>query len=169
MPKTLASSFSIASALLVASLARAEPPVEIEAGGAHVTLGTRERETAYAAAISLGVGATIDRRFEVTLRGHVAIGDGVITALGPHLRHRFGRNLFLGYGLAIASVTGAGDAAMRASGIGLAADLRAGVRLGAVTLALEALPIWVFANDSVARPAHLDHALELGVALGYQR
>ena len=105
----------------------------------------------------------------MTLRGHVTVGDGVIAALGLHVRHRVGKRIFFGYGPAVASLVGSDDVAMRASGIGLAADLRAGVRFGSVTLALEALPIWVIASESVSRAAHLGYALELGVAVGYAR
>jgi hypothetical protein len=170
MPTTL-KSLTIASAL-VAAPAHADP-LEIEAGGAHVTFGTPERETTYAAAISLGIGKTFELRsigrVDATLRGHVTIGDGVIAALGLQFRHRVGKRMFLGWGPGIASLIGSDDTAMRASGIGLAGDLRAGVRIGDITLAVEALPIWVFASDSVSRTAHLDCALELGLALGYQR
>jgi hypothetical protein len=160
---------SACSALLATSATASAEPVEIEAGAAHVTFGTAERDTGLAAAVSLGAGIKIDRALEATLRGHVTIGDGVIAALGLHVRHHVGSRVFLGYGPAIASVTAGGDRELRAHGIGLALDLRAGVRLGDVTLAVEALPIWVFANDSPAATAHLGYALELGIALGYQR
>ncbi|HEY5920642.1 MAG TPA: hypothetical protein VIV11_03180 [Kofleriaceae bacterium] len=167
--KPLTSLAALLASLAFGAPASADPSVDLEAGGAHLTLCTPERESTFAAAISLGVGTPISRTFEATLRGHVTIGDGFVTALGPHLRQRMSSRVFLGYGPAIASVVGAGDREMRASGIGLAADLRAGIRLGDITLAIEALPIWVFASDSVSRGAQLDYALEVGVALGYQR
>ena len=156
----------IASALLAAAPVRAEP-VEIEAGGAHVTFGTPRRESTFAAAVSLGVGTTLDTTFDATLRGHVTMGDGFVTALGPHLRQRIGARAFLGYGPAIASVVGRGDRSTRASGIGLAADLRAGIHIGGVSFTVEALPIWVFASDSPT--TQIGYAYELGVAVGYQR
>ena len=155
--------------VLAIPAASAEPSVDLEAGAAHLTLGTPDHASTFAAAISLGVGTPISPTYEATLRGHVTIGDGYVTALGPHLRRRIATRMFLGYGVAIASVVGGGEREMRASGIGLAADVRAGVRVADFTLALEALPIWVFASDSVSRVAQLDYALEVGIALGYQR
>ena len=154
--------------LLIASPAAAER-VEIEGGAAHITFGTPDRESTPAVAISLGVGAAINSTFDATLRGHVSVGDGVITALGPHVRQRAGTYAFVGYGPAIASVVGDRDRMMRARGIGLGADLRAGIRFGDVTLTIEALPIWIFASDSLSPESHLRNAVEIGIALGYQR
>jgi hypothetical protein len=159
---------SIASALLAASAtASAQPAVEIEAGAARVLLGTHDRESAFAATASLGFGAPVTPTCDAMLRGHVTIGDGVVTTVGPHVRRRVGEHAFLGAGIAIASVIGEGDGESRPRGIGLAADLRAGIRFGKVTLAVEALPIWVFAND--APSSHIGYTFELGIALGYQR
>lgn len=155
------------SALLVAAPASADP-VDIEAGGAHVTLGTPERESAFAVALSLGFGTKINHTCDVMLRGHVSIGDGVVSALGPHVRQHIGKRGFIGYGPAITSVVGDGDRSMRASGIGLAADLRAGIHVADFSLTAEVLPIWVFASDSVAERSHVGYAFELGLALGYQ-
>jgi len=156
-----------ASALVVAAPASADP-VDIEAGGAHVTLGTPDPESTLAVAISLGIGTKINRTFDAMLRGHVSIGDGVVSVLGPHVRQHIGTRAFIGYGPAITSVVGAGDRSMRASGIGLAADLRAGIHVADFSLTAEVLPIWVFASDSVAARSHLSYAFELGLALGYQ-
>ena len=157
----------IASALLVAAPASADPAVEIEAGGAYVAFGTPSVSSTPSASVSLGAGATINNRFAATLRGHLTMGDGFITALGANLRQRLGAHTFVGYGPAIANVVGVGDRDMRATGIGLAADLRAGIRFSDFSLTAEAMPIWVFASDSLATDLHW--AIAVGLALGYQR
>jgi hypothetical protein len=162
---------AILSALVASTATAAAEPVSIEAGAAHLTLATPARESGIAGSVSLGVVATVRPNLEAMLRGHVAFGDSFITALGPSLQHRVHSLVFVGYGLSIARVVGPAvdERAERASGIGLGAELRAGIRFGNVAINAHALPIWVFASDSIQSEMALAGALELGVTLGYQR
>jgi hypothetical protein len=163
---------SLASvALLGLTATSSAEPVAIEAGAAHLTLATPARESSIAGTVSLGVGAAALKHVDLMLRGHVTFGDSFVTAIGPYLQHRLHAPVFVGYGLAIARVVGPtlDEPADRARGLGLAAELRAGVRFGSVAVTAHALPIWVFANDSMQAESRLAGALELGVTVGYQR
>jgi hypothetical protein len=155
--------------LALTATAHAEP-VAVEAGAAHLTLATPAGETGYAATVSLGVGVSVRPDLDAILRGRVTFGGGNLATIGPQLQHRFAP-LFVGYGVVVARVVGAAveEPALRASGLGLGAELRVGVRFSDVAITAHALPIWVFASDSFQSEMSLDGALELGVTLGYQR
>src|SRR5687767_8522629 len=102
--------------LALTATAHAEP-VAVEAGAAHLTLATHERETGFAATVSLGVGVTVRPALDAVLRGRVTFGDSNLAAIGPQLQHRFAP-LFVGYGVVVARVVGpaADEPALRARG-----------------------------------------------------
>jgi hypothetical protein len=161
-----------AAALLALTATAYAEPVAIEAGAARLSLATPARDAGIAGTVSLGVGAAALKHVDLMLRGHITIGDdGAVTALGPYVQHRLHPPVFVGYGLSIARVLGPAvdEPAVRASGLGLGAEVRAGVRFGNVGINVHALPIWVFASDSVQSDTRLRGALELGVTVGYQR
>jgi hypothetical protein len=162
---------SASAALLVFVATAHAEPVAIEGGAAHLTLATPARDAGLAGTVSLGVGAAPRKHVDLMLRGHVTFGDSFVTALGPYVQHRLHAPVFVGYGVSIARIVGPAvdDPAARASGIGLGLEVRAGLRFGDVGINAHALPIWVFASDSIASEARLRGALELGITLGYCR
>jgi len=139
--------------------------ITIEAGASYLAFDLPANASTPALAIALGAGTFVRRDRHISLRGHIAIGDGYTTSLGLQCRRELG-TFFVGYELAIASVVGP-NVPDRAHGLGLTAGLRLGATFGPLALAAHARPTWVFASDSHQTP--IDGALELGATLGLRR
>ena len=151
----------VAVASFASPAARAEA-ISVDAGASYLAF---DDASTPALAIALAAGTALRHNLHFSMRGHLAIGDGHTTSLGPHVRHDIG-TFFIGYGLAIANVVGP-DAPQRAHGLGVTGELRLGAGFGPLAFAAHARRTCVFASDS--HQTRVDGAFELGAMLGLRR
>lgn len=170
----LALGIALGSSATAFAQARGDLDLEASAGAtrAWLDLPTNDGRTQLSLALGFGLRATPE--IAVALRGTVDFSEGptTMTAIGVHARGDRGR-YFAGIGPAIAHIHGPADPSRSAmtlpptiDSLGFVLDVRVGVRLAPAYVALEARPIWAFANDAVTADATLDAMFDLSLAVG---
>ncbi|HUS33575.1 MAG TPA: hypothetical protein VMZ53_33965 [Kofleriaceae bacterium] len=133
--------------------------IEAGAGIAKTWLDLREDSASpLMAEVAGGMGVFATPVVAIGLRGHVTLGRGptTITSLGVDVKLDRG-GLFFAASPAIASVT-----APETDALAAALELRAGLDLGSVQIALAVTPMYAFANDGLDATAQLGAALRVG-------
>jgi len=144
-------------------------PLEMELGPAAVVFDTPNvpRGTIGAAALTATFHA--DPQLPIGLRLHMSVGSEAagMHVLGFAFRQRRS-NLVIDTGIGVADIVGVSTTmdSQRASGLGLALDLRIGYAVGPVTISAFALPACVLASDGVSPEAKLRSAVEVGITVG---